>query len=56
MGRFEQPLWVYGRFEVRDGKIAVWRDSFDWGDILVSLVRAVAGVASSGLNRRWPVD
>lgn len=54
IGRFEQRFWVYGRFEVRDGKIAVWRDSFDWGDILVSLARAVAGMASPGLNRRWP--
>jgi len=45
MGRFEQRFWVYGRFEVRDGKITVWRDSFDWGDMLVSLIRAVAGVS-----------
>ncbi len=56
MGRFEQRFWVYGRFEVRDGKIAVWRDSFDWGDILVSLARALAGVVSPGLNRPWPGD
>lgn len=55
IGRFER-FWVYGRFEVRDGKITVWRDSFDWGDIAVSLVRALAGAASPGLNRPWPGD
>ncbi|HYH62233.1 MAG TPA: limonene-1,2-epoxide hydrolase family protein [Solirubrobacterales bacterium] len=56
IGRFEQRFWVYGRFEVRNGKITVWRDSFDWGDILVSLVRAVLGLAAPGLNRPWPGD
>jgi limonene-1,2-epoxide hydrolase len=55
-GRFEQRFWVYGRFEVRDGQITVWRDSFDWGDMIVSLIRALAGVLSPGLNRRWPGD
>ena len=54
VGRFEQRFWVYGRFEIRDGKITLWRDSFDWLDILVSLVRAAAGAVSPGLNRRWP--
>lgn len=55
-GRFEQRFWVYGRFEVQDGKITLWRDSFDWGDMIVSLVRALAGVISPGLNRSWPGD
>lgn len=54
LGRFEQRFWVYGRFEVRDGRIAVWRDAFDWGDITVSLLRGLAGVASPSLNRAWP--
>jgi limonene-1,2-epoxide hydrolase len=56
VGRFEQRFWVYGRFELRDGKIAVWRDSFDWVDMLFSLIRAVAGAVSPGLNRPWPGD
>ena len=56
LGRFEQRFWVYGRFEVRDGQITVWRDSFDWGDMVVSLVRGLAGVVAPGLNRRWPGD
>lgn len=54
IGRFEQRFWVYGRFELRDGKIVLWRDSFDWRDMLVALVRAGLGVVSPGLNRRWP--
>jgi limonene-1,2-epoxide hydrolase len=56
VGRFEQRFWVYGRFEVRDGRISLWRDSFDWLDLAVSLVRAAAGVLAPSLNRRWPGD
>jgi limonene-1,2-epoxide hydrolase len=56
VGPLKQRFWVYGRFELRDGRIAVWRDSFDWVDIVVSLVRAAAGVVSPGLNRPWPGD
>jgi limonene-1,2-epoxide hydrolase len=54
LGRFEQRFWVYGRFEVRDGRIAVWRDSFDWADYGMSVVRGLAGMVSPRLNRRWP--
>lgn len=53
-GRFAQRFWVYGRFELRDGRIAVWRDAFDWLDLAVSLVRAIAGMVAPRLNRRWP--
>jgi limonene-1,2-epoxide hydrolase len=56
LGRVEQRFWVYGRFELRDGKIAIWRDSFDWGDIFISLLRAWAGAVVPSLNRRWPGD
>jgi limonene-1,2-epoxide hydrolase len=54
VGRFEQRFWVWGRFEVRDGRIAVWRDSFDWLDITVSVLRGAAGVVVPALNRSWP--
>jgi limonene-1,2-epoxide hydrolase len=54
IGRFEQRFWVYGRFEIENGEIKVWRDSFDWLDILISLVRGFAGTFVAPLNRRWP--
>ena len=47
-------FWVYGRFEVVDGRIAVWRDSFDFGDLIVGLVRGILGVRWPKLGRRWP--
>lgn len=55
-GRVEQRLWVYGRFEVADGRITLWRDSFDWLDVIVSLIRGIAGAVSPSLNRPWPGD
>jgi limonene-1,2-epoxide hydrolase len=55
-GRFEQRFWVYGRFEVENGHIKLWRDSFDWVDILISLMRGLAGAVTPALNRRWPAD
>jgi limonene-1,2-epoxide hydrolase len=55
-GRFEQRFWVYGRFELADGRIKVWRGSFDWLDMIVSLVCAGAGAHVPALNRPWPGD
>lgn len=55
-GRFEPRFWVYGRFEVADGRIRLWRDSFDWFDVTVGLLRGVAGVVVPRLNRPWPDD
>jgi limonene-1,2-epoxide hydrolase len=56
LGRVEQRIWVYGRFEVIDGQITLWRDSFDWLDLLVGLIRGLAGALIPALNRPWPSD
>jgi limonene-1,2-epoxide hydrolase len=53
-GRFEQRFWVYGRFELENGQIKLWRDSFDWLDMLISLLRGLAGIFAPALNRHWP--
>jgi limonene-1,2-epoxide hydrolase len=52
--KFASRFWVYGRFVVRDGQIAVWRDSFDWLDVTVGNVRALLGLISPSLNRTMP--
>jgi limonene-1,2-epoxide hydrolase len=56
LGPFQHRFWVAGRFELRDGQIAVWRDGFDWADMLVGFVRALAGLISPRLNRPWPAE
>jgi limonene-1,2-epoxide hydrolase len=56
-GRFATRFWVYGRFVVNvEGKIAVWRDSFDWLDVTIGNLRGLAGLLSPSLNRRMPAD
>lgn len=55
-GPIEQRFWVYGRFDVIDGRITLWRDSFDWLDLLVGLIRGLAGALLPALNRPWPAD
>jgi limonene-1,2-epoxide hydrolase len=57
LGRFAARFWVYGRFVVTgEGKIAVWRDSFDWLDVTIGNLRGLAGLVSPSLNRQMPVD
>jgi limonene-1,2-epoxide hydrolase len=56
-GRFAARFWVYGRFVVGpDGKITLWRDSFDWLDVTIGNLRGLAGLLSPSLNRRMPSD
>ena len=54
--RFATCFWVYGRFVVRDGKIAVWRDSFDWLDVTIGNLRGLLGLIAPSLNRSLPPD
>ena len=52
--RWASRFWVYGRFVVRDGQIAVWRDSFDYVDVTIGSLRGVLGIVAPSLNRRMP--
>ncbi len=56
LGPVHWQFWVYGRFEVVDGQITVWRDSFDYADLLVGLVRGLLALAWPAAGRRWPTD
>ena len=40
-GGFRAGFWVCGTFEVRDGKITLWRDRFDFADMSFSLLRGL---------------
>ena len=52
--KWASRFWVYGRFGVRDGQIAVWRDSFDWVDVTIGGLRGLLGLFSPVLNRDMP--
>jgi limonene-1,2-epoxide hydrolase len=53
-GPVSVQFWVYGRFEVRDGQITLWRDSFDWRDMTMGLIRGLVGVVFPFVRRTWP--
>ncbi|MFW0791237.1 limonene-1,2-epoxide hydrolase family protein [Gordonia sp. CPCC 205333] len=44
IGRLRLQFWVCGRFEVREGRIVVWRDYFDVFDGTKALVRGVVAL------------
>ncbi len=53
-GRFRSQFWVWGRFEVLDGKITLWRDSFDVWDMVKAGARAIAGAIVPSLRPTMP--
>lgn len=54
MGPVEAQFWVWGRFEVHDGRITLWRDSFDYLDILRGTVRGLAALVLPSLRPTRP--
>ncbi|WP_426571498.1 limonene-1,2-epoxide hydrolase family protein [Aquihabitans sp. McL0605] len=55
-GRLRAQFWVCGRFDVHDGKITLWRDAFDFVDILRGTVRGLAGIVLPSLRPKAPTD
>lgn len=54
IGRLRVQFWVYGRFDVVDGQITVWRDSFDWGAVVVATLRGLVGTVLPFVRARPP--
>ena len=53
-GGFRSQFWVCGRFDVHDGKITLWRDAFDFVDIVRGSIRGLIGLVAPGLAPRHP--
>ena len=51
-GPLRLQFWVCGVFEVHDGRITLWRDYFDFFDMLKATVRGVIGLAVPALRPR----
>lgn len=47
-------IWVWGRFDVVDGRIVMWKDYFDWLNFAVGLLRGLAGAVIPALRPRPP--
>jgi limonene-1,2-epoxide hydrolase len=48
VGPVRSQFWVCGTYQVRDGRIVLWRDYFDWANLLAGTVKG-AGRAVAGL-------
>lgn len=55
-GPLHMGFWVCGTFRVRDGRIVLWRDYFDWSNLIRGALRGIAGIALPRLRTRLPVD
>jgi limonene-1,2-epoxide hydrolase len=51
-GPLRLQFWVCGVFEVVDGRITLWRDYFDFFDMLKATARGLLGVAVPALRPR----
>lgn len=47
-------FWVWGRFEVSEGRITVWRDYFDYVDCVKGTVRGIAALVVPSAQRPFP--
>lgn len=56
IGPVRVQFWVCGVFEVHDGEITLWRDYFDWYDIVKGFARGVVGALIPQLRPRIPLD
>jgi limonene-1,2-epoxide hydrolase len=54
-GRLRIQFWVCGRFDVKDGQIAVWRDYFDHLTILAATARGLLGTIVPAARAQPPV-
>lgn len=50
-GPWAAYFWVCGVFEVRDGRITLWRDYFDGIDFIKGIIRGLLGIAIPSLRR-----
>ena len=48
VGRWRSAFWVCGTFEVRDGRIELWRDRFDFADLAWAMLRGAIGAVLPG--------
>lgn len=51
VGPLRVRFWVCGRFDIRGGRIVLWRDYFDNVDILKGLLRGIVALAVPAAQR-----
>ncbi|TDC44498.1 limonene-1,2-epoxide hydrolase, partial [Actinomadura sp. KC345] len=51
-GAWRAEFWVCGTFKVRDDRIVLWRDYFDWTTVLASSAKGLGSALLSALAPR----
>lgn len=51
VGKVPAAFWVCGTFEVRDGRITLWRDRFDWVNFTASFPKGAAKALMRRIRR-----
>jgi limonene-1,2-epoxide hydrolase len=51
VGSWEAEFWVCGTFEVRAGRVVLWRDYFDWTTFMAAGVRGAGKALLARLTR-----
>lgn len=51
-GSVRAEFWVCGTFEVREGRIVLWRDYFDWTTFIAAGFRGAGRAAVEAIRRR----
>ena len=53
-GRLRVQFWVFGRFDVHDGQIVLWRDYFDQMNIAAATIRGLLGTVFPAVRVKPP--
>lgn len=51
-GRWSADFWVCGTFEVRDGRIVLWRDYFDWTTVAAASAKGAGRALVDAVSNR----
>ncbi len=51
IGPLRLQFWVCGVFELKDGRITLWRDYFDFFDMVKATFRGIVGMAIPAVRR-----
>ena len=55
-GPIRVQIWVWGHFDVAGGRITLWKDYFDWFNVLGATLRGLIGAVVPQLRPKPPVS
>ena len=56
LGSLHVGFWVCGTFRVQNGQIVLWRDYFDWSNLIRGAARGITGIFLPRLRTTLPTN